>query len=185
MGDQFEQPDSRHGPMPANRGLADAQRVVQKVEQKAKAVAASVAEQSRVSSSIEQAEANQRQAEANLKQAQANLLRDTAEQKNAEAEANRYAQLFNAGVAAAEQERVVARAGVLRRDGRPPRAPRLPRRRHHRRRNVGGTLDFTQSPSCYPGFDGGRVDVLVFGVLRLPRTAKAGKQSFCHWPIVS
>ncbi|MBI3666444.1 MAG: efflux RND transporter periplasmic adaptor subunit [Acidobacteria bacterium] len=52
---------------------------------------------------LKQAEANLKQAEANLKQAHANLAKDTAEAKNAEAEAARYAQLFKAGVAAAEQ----------------------------------------------------------------------------------
>ena len=52
---------------------------------------------------LKQAEANLSQAQAHLKQARANLAKDTAEAKNAEAEAARYAQLFKAGVAAAEQ----------------------------------------------------------------------------------
>lgn len=52
---------------------------------------------------LKQTQANLRQAEAHLRQAEANLARDTAEAKNAEAEANRYAQLYRSGVAAAEQ----------------------------------------------------------------------------------
>ena len=51
---------------------------------------------------LKQAEANRSQAQAQSQQARANLAKDTAEAKNAEAEAARYAQLFKAGVAAAE-----------------------------------------------------------------------------------
>jgi multidrug efflux system membrane fusion protein len=51
---------------------------------------------------LRQAEANLQQARANLKQAEANFAKDAADEKNAEIESNRYAQLFKSGVAAAE-----------------------------------------------------------------------------------